>query len=736
MSIRRQTLGSYFFALLLIFLVPLQDGWALPESDDGILIHHDLSVVLTPASHEMTAEDRIALEIDEPVQSLTFTLAGTLEVKSIAVETSSITMRQERSNQGASFTIMQGPDTGTQRVVVTLPEEHGRKMTLVWVYRGLINDPPREPRHLRFVTPSETAGHIGTEGVYLSGESQWYPDLPDSFSTFRVTAAISEEWTLVGSGRKVTQTSNPGIVSSTWAVEQRSEAFTLVANKFVEKSREWKASTGQQIELQTYFLPDNAALANEYLEATAEYLEAYIRILGEYPFERFAVVENFFASGLGMPSFTLLGSGSIRRHYVQPYALGHEIVHSWIGNSVFNRDGHANWVEGLTTYLANYYWHELVQDDRQALEQRRMMLQGFNLYVKPKEDYPVSQFLRKHDEKDNAIGYQKAAFVFHLLRQEVGEEVFWRSLKTFVSQHRNRPADWRSIERVFSQESGRNLRWFFAQWVEQPGAPVLSIGAASAKRMDGNEDREAWQLILRIEQNETPYRMALPIHIEMEDTTEVRSVALNPSRVTIVELLVPNKPLWVELDPEMMTFRRMARHQLPPVLNSYVTDPQKTVMRAFSDPGSPLEQVVSRLADHDRPDSQRTKVLALEGATLPQDGSILILTDTAKIHAVQALVQESCGDRAALRENGFRIDGQSYEGPTMAVLFSCHRENVPGSVITVLYGVTSDSVAKVARLLFYYGWHSYVIFQDGAVTKREIWPGQEATMEVRIDDMS
>ena len=530
MSIRKQTLESYLFALLLTFLVPLPAVWALPASGDAILVHHDLSVVLTPASHEMTAEDRIALEIDEPVQSLTFTLARTLEVKSIAVETPSITMRQERSIQLASFTIVQSPDTGTQRVVVMLPKEHGRKMTLVWVYRGLINDPPREPRHLRFVTPSETAGHIGTEGVYLSGESQWYPDLPDSLSTFRVTAAIPEEWTLVGSGRKIAQTSTAGMVSSTWAVGEMTETFTLVANKFVVKSRGWKASTGQQVELQTYFFPDNAALADEYLEATAEYLEAYIRILGEYPFEKFAVVENFFPSGLGMPSFTLLGSGSIRRHYVQPYALGHEIVHSWIGNSVFNRDGHANWVEGLTTYLANYYWHELVQDDRQALEQRRMMLQGFNLYVKPEEDYPVSQFLRKHDEKDNAIGYQKAAFVFHLLRQEVGEEVFWRSLKTFVSQHRHRPADWGSIERVFSQESGRNLRWFFSQWVEQPGAPVLSIGDASAKRMDGNGNREVWQLSLRIEQNETPYRMTVPIHIEMEDTTEVRLVDLDPSQ--------------------------------------------------------------------------------------------------------------------------------------------------------------------------------------------------------------
>ena len=609
-------------------------------------------------------------------------------------------------------------------------------MTLVWVYRGLINDPPREPRHLRFVTPSETGGHIGTEGVYLSGESQWYPDLPDSFSTFRVTATIPEEWTLVGSGRKVMQTVVAGMVSSTWAVGERSEAFTLVANKFVVKSREWSASTGQHVELQTYFLPDNAALADEYLDATAEYLEAYIRILGEYPFERFAVVENFFASGLGIPSFTLLGSGSIKRHYVQPYALGHEIVHSWIGNSVFNRDGHANWVEGLTTYLANYYWHELVQDDRQALEQRRMMLQGFNLYVKPEDDYPVSQFLRKHDEKDNAIGYQKSAFVFHLLRQEVGEEVFWRGLKTFVSHHRNRPADWGSIERVFSQESGRNLRWLFKQWVEQPGAPVLSIGDVSAKKVDGNENQEAWHLILRIEQNEMPYRMAVPIHIEMEDTTEVRSVDLAPSRVTIAELLVPNKPLWVELDPGLMTFRRMARHQLPPILNSYVTDPHKAVVRAFSSSGSPLEQVVSRLADHDSPDSQRTTVSALEGATLPQDGSILILADAHQIHAVQSLVQESCGDRAALRDNGFQIDGQMYEGPTMAVLFSCHRANVPDSVMTVLYGVTSDSVAKVARLLFYYGWHSYVIFQDGGVKKRGIWPGQEATMEVRIDDMS
>ena len=151
------------------------------------------------------------------------------------------------------------------------------------------------------------------------------------------------------------------MVMTEWAVTRPSEALTLVANTFVSTFRDWTAKTGQRIRLSTYLFPNDAHLAGEYLDATAHYLDAYIPLLGPYPFEKFAVVENFFASGLGMPSFTLLGSGIIKRHYVQPYALGHEIVHSWIGNDVFNRSERGNWVEGLTTYLANYYWHELME---------------------------------------------------------------------------------------------------------------------------------------------------------------------------------------------------------------------------------------------------------------------------------------------------------------------------------------------------------------------------------------
>ena len=178
----------------------------------------------------------------------------------------------------------------------------------------------------------------------------------------------------------------------------------------------------QPVQLATYFFPDDAHLADEYLDATARYLEAYIPMLGPYPFESFAWWKISLRADSACPRLPCWGAAVIKRHYVQPYALGHEIVHSWIGNAVFNRVDRGNWVEGLTTYLANYYWHELMGDHAQARDQRRLMVQGYNLHVPPERDYPVAQFTQKQDERDNAIGYQKAAMVFHLLRQELGEE--------------------------------------------------------------------------------------------------------------------------------------------------------------------------------------------------------------------------------------------------------------------------------------------------------------------------
>jgi aminopeptidase N len=78
------------------------------------------------------------------------------------------------------------------------------------------------------------------------------------------------------------------------------------------------------------------------------------------------------------------------------------------------------------------------------------------------------------------------------------------------------------------------------------------------------------------------------------------------------------------------------------------------------------------------------------------------------------------------------VAGKTYEGAGMALLVSCRRSDQPGSVVTLLYGVTPQALGRMGRLLFFYGWQSYVVFQEGAVVARGDWEDRMST-EVRIE---
>ncbi|MCA9419799.1 MAG: hypothetical protein KC592_02200, partial [Nitrospira sp.] len=225
-------------------------------------------------------------------------------------------------------------------------EDPDRPAVLTIAYHGFIDDSPKASGGLRFVKPDDTTGHIGPNGVYLTYETFWYPTWEQTLSTFELTLNLPIDWEAITQGREVFQTVTNARRTTQWKVNSPSEALTLAANHFVVHKQEWEG-----VQLATYLFPEDAHLAPQYIEATIAYLQMYTDLLGPYPFTKFAVVENFFPSGLGLPSFTLLGQGVVRRGYTQPYSLGHEIVHSWFGNSVFNDFAQGNWVEGLTTYL-------------------------------------------------------------------------------------------------------------------------------------------------------------------------------------------------------------------------------------------------------------------------------------------------------------------------------------------------------------------------------------------------
>ncbi|MEW6246813.1 MAG: M1 family aminopeptidase [Nitrospirota bacterium] len=713
-----------------------------PRLQDTAILSHALSIDLFPDTHRLIAADRMTIGIGTgSAEQLAFSLASSLQVRQIQATSDSQPIDVTWTAESGAAAALHGSQG--QRVLVRLgrPIPSGRTLTLEWRYEGIVNDPPREPRHLRFVIPSETSGHIGPQGVYLSGETEWYPDLVGSLATFHVSVTTPRGWVAVTHGREVSRR-EAGVgtesVTAEWEVTEKTEALTLVANRFVTSQRDWRDRGGRAIRIATYLFPEDAHLADEYLDASARYLEAYSEILGPYPFPKFAVVENFFASGLGMPSFTLLGSGVIKRHYVQPYALGHEIVHSWIGNAVFNRTEAGNWVEGLTTYLANYYYHELTGKTEEAGRERRLMLYGYAVHVRPEQDYPVGSFTRKTDEKDNAIGYQKAAMVFHMLRGEIGETAFWAGVKKLVSDFRGTYADWRDLERIFAETAGRDLRWFFAQWIERTGAPDLTMRRATARPAPTTSEPGGYRLTARVVQAGTPFRFRVQLLVRLEGNRMHRADVMIERAEQDVTVSVPAKPVAVELDPDLAVFRRLDRARLPAMLNLYVTDRRRLVVPP--DAGSeaaraPYRELVARILkqNRSRPAEEQTDVV--EGARadgVSAAGSVLVLGGPGANRAAAWAVR-GCEGSVRISEDGFAIGGNRYEGPQAALLVSCRRPDRPGSVVTLFYGVSPEAAAKVARLLFFYGWNSYVVFRDGAVVARGDWEEPRDVVEVDVE---
>ena len=238
----------------------------------------------------------------------------------------------------------------------------------------------------------------------------------------------------------------------------------------------------------------------------------------------------------------------------------------WIGNSVLNRFETGNWVEGMTTYLANYYFEERFQGNDKAMAHRQRMMMEYSLYSQPKNEYPVVSFHHKENRLDNAIGYQKTAMIFHMLRRQIGERAFFHGLRQLVDDYTGRYAAWIDLQRVFEDTSGMDLSWFFLQWVEQSGAPMLAIRGSRVQP----DELEGYWIRLRLSQDGETFRISVPVVIQMEQEQVYHANLDLRVKDQLVSIWVPSKPLRLTLDPKFEVFRRLKRSQIPPMLSSSV----------------------------------------------------------------------------------------------------------------------------------------------------------------------
>jgi len=522
------------------------------------VVHHEIKIRIQPDQHRLEVEDSIRLPetvLRSVKGGLAFALHRGLQPVSL---TAGVKIIQEKVVP-PSIALHIHPDALPDDTMplsyftVTLPTDTN---TFVVKYQGEIHHPIRQQSEEYARSFSETPGIISSEGIFLGGTSFWYPRFNDDLVSFSLEVRLPSGWDAVSQGERTWHVDENGQMQVRWESSEPQEEIYLISGRFTEYSR-----IAGHVQLVAFLRTPDQELANKYLEATARYLDTYSKLIGPYPYKKFALVENFWETGYGMPSFTLLGSKIIRLPFILYSSYPHEILHNWWGNGVYVDFKSGNWSEGLTTYLADH----LIQEQRgTSMEHRRATLQKYTDYVDQAKDFPLTEFRSRSSSVTEAIGYGKTLMFFHMLRQRLGDESFIRGLQKFYRENRFKRATFSDLKSAFSSVAGEDLETEFNQWIARSGAPVLRVSQAKTEPRGKGYHLTA---ILEQAQPGPAYQLRIPlsVHLEGEEKTYQTAVVMNKKHLGLA-LDVPGRPLRLDVDPEFDLFRRLDRREISPAL--------------------------------------------------------------------------------------------------------------------------------------------------------------------------
>ncbi len=404
---------------------------------------------------------------------------------------------------------------------------------------------------------------IDSRGIFLTGV--WYPQT-DALAAYRLKALLPAGYEAVSEAERIEKTVKEGGTEFAFTFDRPVDGISLVATNRYEVTRD----RANGIELYAYFFKEDRELAKTYLQYAKKYLEQYEKLLTKYPYARFSIVENFLSTGYSMPTFTLLGQDVVRLPFIVETSLGHEVLHEWFGNSVYIDAEKGNWAEGLTTYLADHLYEE---EKGKGWEYRKRMLTDYGAYVNAQNEFPLKDFRGRTDFASRAIGYGKAALVFHMLRKAAGDDKFFAALKEFVNEERFQRASWDDIKAVFEKHTGKDLSTFFKQWIDEKGLLDLRVENAVARR-SGNRFEVSFELIRKGKAS----ALELPVTVSfVRGGSSKESVKVGGEKENI-KLPVEEDPSKVVIDEDYDLARKLSDSENPAVIARLIGDEKPLIV--------------------------------------------------------------------------------------------------------------------------------------------------------------
>jgi hypothetical protein len=368
-----------------------------------------------------------------------------------------------------------------------------------------------------------------------------------------------------------------------------------------------------------------------------------------------------------------------------------------------------NWCEGLTTYVADYA-HREEQGPDAAREYRLELLRNYTSLVNRAEAFPLSHFRTRRDRITKAVGYDKAALIFHMLHRRLGEG-FWRALSDLFQERCFSAVSWGDLQTYFQRHAPHevDLETFFDQWLTRTDAPMLRLrgvtydDAADALNGEVIQTEPAYDLVLDLLVVSGGKHRRVPIHVDGGTTAFSIPLTAPPERV--------------EADPQANLLRRLWPEEIPASINRLKAAGAVVVK---TPPGADRE------------------TLAL-ARLLPRALGLKPLPDGTA--AAKAILWIGAPDPAHLPP-GARFEGGRLHRHGVALaprtdadtdtVFAVWNSNITGGngIEAIYWSPVLTAAETVARKLPHYGKYSYLAFGQGTNTLKGTWPVTRSPLRV------
>ncbi|WP_090120350.1 M1 family metallopeptidase [Lutibacter oricola] len=297
----------------------------------------------------------------------------------------------------------------------------------------------------------------------------------------------------------------------------------------------------QNVPVSTWVYPQTKENGFHDFEIAKSVLDFFIEKIGEYPYQKLANVQSKTRFG-GMENAgnIFYFEESVTGKQEHEDLIAHEIVHQWFGNSATEIDWSHLWLsEGFATYLTDLYMLEKHGDEvfkTRLRKEKSKVLSFYKQSKTPVVDGKTKDFMKLL----NANSYQKGAWVLHMLRDKIGNELFWQGIKEYYNTYKFKNASTKDFKQVMEQVSGKSLELFFNQWLFNVGHPILKTDFIYFRK----------KLRLTVEQlQEKPFEFPLEIALYYKDgSSEIKTIEVQ-NKSYAYEIEAKGDVKYIELDP-------------------------------------------------------------------------------------------------------------------------------------------------------------------------------------------